>query len=247
MSAACPPLHLPDALAGAVWRGSAPDALGALRRRGVSSGWELLDAELPSGGWPRGELSEILSPRPATLEWRLLGPALRGVAAAGGSVLLIGPPQPPYLPGLRQAGVEPARLVWVQGDSVAERLWCAEQLLDAAGAVLLWLPQAQPAQLRRLHARAAGGDALLFALRPWSARAESSPAPLRVLARPGDGWTLQLRAFKRRGAPQARALALHAPPAAFDAVLPPRLRAAAWPGASREVDDVVGRIASAAA
>ena len=99
MSAAFSSLHLPAALAGAVWPGAAPDALGALRRRGVSSGWHELDGELPAGGWPRGELSEILSPRPATLEWRLLGPALRGVAAAGGSVLLVGPPQPPYLPG----------------------------------------------------------------------------------------------------------------------------------------------------
>ena len=247
MSAAFSSLHLPAALAGAVWPGAAPDALGALRRRGVSSGWHELDGELPAGGWPRGELSEILSPRPATLEWRLLGPALRGVAAAGGSVLLVGPPQPPYLPGLRQAGVEPARLVWVQGDSVAERLWCAEQLLDAAGAVLLWLPQAQPAPLRRLHARAAGGDALLFALRPWSARAESSPAPLRVLARPGDGWTLQLQLFKRRGAPQEQALALHAPPAAFDAVLPPRLRGAQSAETQLESDDAVGRVAPAAA
>ena len=247
MPSACSSISLPAELAGAVWRGSAPDALGAARRRTVASGWERFDGELPGGGWPRGGLSEILSPRPALLEWRLLGPALRGVAADGGSVLLIGPPQPPYLPGLRQAGVDPARLVWVRSDSVAERLWAAEQVLAAAGAVLLWLPQVQPAFLRRLQVRAAAGDALLFVLRPWSARAESSPAPLRVLARPGDGWTLQLQVFKRRGAAQARALTLHAPPAAFDAVLPPRLRGAAEPAPLRELDDAVGRIAPAAA
>ncbi len=244
MSAAAP-LVLPDALAAVVWRGSACGGLGAPSRGAQPSGWAALDAELPGGGWPPGALSEILSPRPALLEWRLLGPALRGVAARGASVLLIGAPQPPYLPGLRQCGIEPAQLLRVQAQTVAERLWVAEQVLDAAGAVLLWLPQAQAAQLRRLHARAAGSEALLFALRPLGARAESSPAPLRVLAQPGADWALQLQVFKRRGAPQPQPLSLHAPPAALDAVLPPRLRPAAAP--RPEMDHAVVRIAPAVA
>jgi protein ImuA len=213
---------LPPELAAAVWRGS---DFGHAPTRVVGSGWEALDRELPGGGWPCGALTEVLSPRPALLEWRLLGAALRRGASSGGQVLLVGAPQPPFAPGLRQLGIAPEQLVWVRAHSVAERLWVAEQLLraDGAAAILVWLPQARPEPLRRLHGLAQGGQALLFALRPLEARAETSPAPLRVQARPGTDWELRVQLFKRRGPRHDAELELLAVPAALQAVLTPRL------------------------
>lgn len=214
---------LPSAVAAAVWRGSdICQAAGPV----VGSGWDALDRELPGGGWPCGGLSEVLSPQVAVLEWRLLGPALRQVVAEGGSVLLVGPPKPPYLPGLQHFGIESRHLVWVQAETPAERLWATEQLLqaDAAGAILAWLPQARPEQLRRLQSHAQDGRALLFAMRPESARMEASPAALRVLARFGLDWTLQIQVLKRRGPAHAETLSLPSVPGGLESVLSSRVR-----------------------
>jgi len=212
-------LALPTPMAQAMWRG---DALAAPPGQVVASGWEALDAELPGGGWPCGSLTEVLSPQPSLLEWRLLGGALSQVTAGGGVVVLVGPPKPPFLPGLLQLGLRAQQLVWVQADTPAQRLWATEQLVqtETAGAFLAWLPQARPEQLRRLHSRLQGGRALCFALRPDSVRSESSPAALRVLAQPGPDWSLQVQLLKRRGPVHAHPLLLPAVPTALQTVLP---------------------------
>jgi len=192
----------------------------------VPSGWAALDAELPGGGWPCGSLTEVLSPQPSLLEWRLLGAALARVTADGGRVVLVGPPKPPFLPGLLAYGLQARQLVWVQADTPAQRLWATEQLVqaDAASAVLAWLPQARPEHLRRLQTRLLGGRALCFALRPQGARSESSPAGLRVLAQAGDGWSLQVQVLKRRGPLHDQPLVLPAVPVALQPVLSRRTR-----------------------
>ena len=238
-------LPLPAAVAAAVWRG---DDVGQAAGPVVPSGWDALDRELPGGGWPCGALTEVLAPQPSVLEWRLLGGALRQVAAAGGTIVLVGSPKPPYLPGLRRLGIEGGHLVWVQADTPAERLWAAEQLIQADGdnALLAWLPQARPEQLRRLHSRAQGGRLLLFALRPDDARHESSPAGLRLSARAGADWAVRVQVLKRRGPVHDAELVLPSFPSGLEAVLPPRPRAPGrLPALPSGVAHVVGRAASA--
>ncbi len=239
-SPASPPLRpaaaLPPAIAAAVWRGG---DIGQPPQRTVPSGWHALDRELPGHGWPCGALTEVLGAQPSVLEWRLLGPALAQVCVEGGSVLLVGAPVPPFLPGLRLLGIDPRHLVWVRARTPAERLWAVEQLLrtQGPGAILAWLPQALPEQLRRLHAHAQGAQALLFALRPQDARTQASPAPLRVQAAPGDGWTLHVDVFKRRGPAQSAPVCVQAVPGGLHAVLPERLRTS-QPPAVETVDDL---------
>jgi len=213
---------LPPAVAAAVWRG---DALGRPIGTTWPSGFDPLDAVLPGGGWPGGALTELLLPLVGTLEFRLLGPLLGRIAAGGGRVVLVGPPQPPHAPGLLPHGIPIDALVWVRADTAAERLWATEQLLKAGscGAVLAWLPQARPEQLRRLQVHAAASEAPALLCRPAVAARESSAAPLRLLAHAGPGWQLQVDLLKRKGPPLALTLSLSAPPAGLPAVWPARL------------------------
>lgn len=214
---------LPRAVAAAVWRG---DQLGRPITATLPSGFEALDAALPGGGWPCQGLTEILCHQTGTLEWRLLGPVLGNICAAGRSVVLVGPPQSPHLPGLRFLGVSESALVWVRADTPAERLWSVEQLLKArsCGALLAWLPKARPEQLRRLQVLASAGDAPVFLVRPAEAARSASAAPLRLLAQVGPDWGLKVEVFKRKGAPLETPLHLHALPGGLQAILTPRLR-----------------------
>lgn len=221
--AAAAPLSLPPEVAGRVWPARAwTGPRGAVR----ASGHAALDAELPGGGWPCGALTELLQPQPALLEWRLLGPVARALAAEGRPIVLVGPPQVPHLPGLAQCGLPASALVWVQAQTTAERLWCTEQLLraQAAALVLAWLPQARPEQIRRLQVNALGSEALVFACRPLAARQESSAAPLRLQARVDLDWALQVQVFKRRGPVHEGEVSLPSVPGSLGTVLPSRLQ-----------------------
>lgn len=220
---------LPEALGQAVWRGS---QLAGQAGPVLASGFAALDAALPGGGWPCQGLSEILQPQGGACEWRLLAPALRGLAAgaapgrgAARPLLLIDPPRTPHLPGLVAAGLAPQQFIWLAPASPRHALWALEQAIksNAAAAILAWLPQVRPEQLRRLQACAAGAQAPVFLFRPLEAAAQSSAAPLRLSLAPGPDWQLRVQLIKRRGPAQLDALLLPALPAALADVLAPRL------------------------
>jgi protein ImuA len=231
---------LPAAVAAALWRA---DQLGAPVSAVWPSGFAALDAQLPGGGWPGHGLTEILTPHSGTLEWRLLGPALRRVCAAGQPVVVVGPPLPPHLPGLRFEGIAARQLVWVQADTPAERLWSAEQLIkaQACGALMVWLPQARAAQIRRLQVLASGFEAPVFVCRPGTAARESSAAPLRLQARVGLDWELHVRIVKRKGPPLDQTLRLASVPGGLQAFITPRLRQPSRWMPREETDHVVVR------
>ncbi len=211
------------AVAAALWRG---DQLGTAVSTVWPSGFAALDAQLPGGGWPGHGLTEILTPHSGTLEWRLLGPALRPICAAGRPVVLVGPPLPPHLPGLRFDGIDERQLVWVQANTAAERLWSAEQLVkaQAGGALVVWLPQARAAQIRRLQVLATGFEAPVFLCRPLAAQHESSAAPLRLRVRVDMDWALHVDIVKRKGPPLEHTLRLASVPGALADILTPRMR-----------------------
>ena len=139
-------------------------------------------------------------------------PALR-------SLLLINPPHAPHLPGLQALGLPPAALVWVAAATPAEALWAAEQAVKSRVAVLAWLPEARPEQVRRLQVNALGSDAPLFLIRPERAGQQSSAAPLRLVVKPGEGWRLDVHLLKRRGPAHAGWLKLAAVPGAVEPLL----------------------------
>ncbi|MGV3681648.1 MAG: translesion DNA synthesis-associated protein ImuA [Acidovorax sp.] len=236
---------LPVHVAEAVWRGT---ELGKVDARVVSSGFSALDAELPGGGWPTRSLTELLLPQSAICEWRLLGPAVPSLLAEEGStVYLVSPPKQPNAPGLAQLGVTQDRLVWIEVKGPADRLWVAEQLIksDPCGAVLVWLPQARPEQLRRLQVHAQSCDAPVFVIRPETSLRDTSAAPLRVSVALGTGWNIDVRIRKRRGATFDGVLELPAMPSNLDIVIPPRLRTLPVPRPAREeVPHALGSLAT---
>jgi protein ImuA len=235
-----PPGQLPAAVEAALWHGN---ELGSLVVSTCSSGWGALDAELPGAGWGCHSLTEVLTAQPSVLEWRLLTPALAPIAKAGQTVVIVGPPKHPHIPGLVQAGLDDRRLVWIDVETPAERLWVTEQLVraNAAGAILSWLPHARPEQIRRLQVASQACDGPVFLLRPENARNEASAAPLRVLARLDVDWALNVQILKRRGPVHDGQLSLPSVPLGLEAVLTPRLRKPSVLIAHREVPaNVVG-------
>lgn len=194
-----PAANLNDLLAtGEIWRG---DTLARLPQAGVASGWPELDAELPGGGWPCGDLTELLVEKSGIGELSLLLPALARLSAAGGWLALVAPPFLPHAPAWQAAGLELGRLLIVEaGDEAA---WCCEQLLAGGGfaGVFAWLGKQDDARtLRRLQVAAAGQRSLAFVWRSPAAAAQPSPAPLRLMLAPAPAG-LAVRIIKRRGRP----------------------------------------------
>ncbi|MDR7269084.1 protein ImuA [Pelomonas saccharophila] len=228
-------LPLDDArLQGRLWRGS---SLSTAADPALASGFAALDAELPGGGWPLRAVTELLTPQPGVLEWRLLAPALRDWWAAQAlpaatpsrrgraatpalrSLLLINPPHTPHLPGLQALGLPPAALVWVEAGTPAQALWAAEQAIKSRVAMLAWLPETQPEQIRRLQVNALSSDAPAFLMRPERVQQQSSAAPLRLVVQPGEGWELNVHLLKRRGPAHEGWLQLSAVPGEVEPLL----------------------------
>jgi cell division inhibitor SulA len=160
-----------------VWRGRAlPPAEG-----GQPTGWPLLDAALPTSGWPEASLTEILLPADGIGELRLVLPTLARLTQGQRPVVLIAPPYAPCAMGWRQQGVNLQRVDIVDADE-KQVLWAAEQCLrsGSCAAVLTWPQQADDRSLRRLQVAADTGRALAFVFRDRRHLANASPAALRL-------------------------------------------------------------------
>ena len=209
-----------------------------------------LDAQLPGAGWPCHAVTEVLQPQPGVCEWRLLAPALKRIVATGKSIVVVGPAQCPHLPGLRLLGLDERHFVWVQADAPAQRLWTTEQLVksNACGALIAWLPQARPEQIRRLQICAQSCEAPVFLCRPAAAEHEASAAPLRVQLTYGLDWELHVHILKRKGAVHEGVIALRSVPGGLESLITPRLMQPSSLLAQRiepeAIPDVVGSTAS---
>ena len=194
----------------AVWRGGAvPGASAGPAAPAAPTGFAVLDAELPGGGWPAGGLAEVLCRTEGIGELQIVLPALAALTAAGHRVAWLAPPHLPYAPALRAAGVRLERLTVVRAPGRRDALWAAEQALRAHAfrALLLWLPRASYAELRRLAVAAQAGPGFALAFRPPEAACESSPAVLRLALESGER-QLAVCILKRRGQPLAASFPL---------------------------------------
>ena len=104
-----------------VWRGRLAEAAVPAQ----SSGFPVLDAELPGGGWPRGALTEILVDGVGLGECSLLLPAMNAMREAGRWSVLIAPPYAVHAPAWAAGGVDFAHLAVVSPSCRRDVLWAA--------------------------------------------------------------------------------------------------------------------------
>ena len=175
----------------AIWRGRS-----AAQRVGLSTGFAALDEHLPDKGWPRTGLIEILVTRFGSGELTLLMPALAALtsSAAARWCVWVAPPLLPFAPALVSCGVVLDRVAVVDGalprqDARFHRIpgtWALEQTLGsgACDAVLGWVRQSKPREIRRLQLAAERGRTLGVLFRPQRAARDSSAAVLRLSLEP---------------------------------------------------------------
>lgn len=189
-----------------IWQaGRVPDGAAAT----VPAGWPALDEAL-HGGWPLGQLTELLVEAHGVGELALLLPALRRLmderrhGEAGGWAALVAPPYLPYAPALAGAGIELSRLLVVRPAEPADAPWAMEQSLRsrACAAVFGWSEDLAAASMRRLQLASEASGAWTVLFRPARLRSSRSPAPLRVhLARSPGAERVVLNVLKRRAGP----------------------------------------------
>jgi len=189
------PTLSPETIHPSLWRASQL-ARGATRC--IDTGHAALSAELPGGGWPVGNLIELLLQQNGIGELRLLQPALCSLDQR--CVVLLQPPYPPQALAFSSLGLAPSRLLWIAPTRNADALWAAEQILRAGscGALLCWQSQVRNESLRRLHLAAQSGATLFCMMRPLACAPDASPAVLRLRITPAAGG-IQIDFAKRRG------------------------------------------------
>lgn len=198
-----------------IWRG---DALGASNDPVISSRFPGLDRELPGGGWPTRNLTELLLPAEGMGEIRLLSSALVEITRGERNILLVAPPHIPCIHAWEHLGIDSRHIVMVRVCKPAERLWTLEQGIRSAafGTIVCWLPEASQPTTRKLQILSRTAASLVFLFRPARAQFEPSAAPLRILLNPvqGQSQMLSLYLLKRRGAPFVLPIRIALPQAA---------------------------------
>ncbi|MGB5324478.1 MAG: hypothetical protein WBN40_03505 [Pseudomonadales bacterium] len=132
-----------------------------------------------------------------------------------GPVVLVAPPHIPYLPGWHlhgghqgehgNTGLPPLWAVTPADET--QLLWAAEQILqsNSTAAVFIWLQNTRhlrAVQLRKLQLAARRCEALVVLFRDAEVLQQSSPAPLRLVARPvasAQGTQLEVHIAKQPG------------------------------------------------
>lgn len=216
----------PEVLHPTLWLGHQLGRHAEAAGSAVASGFPLLDAQLPGGGWPRRALSELLLPHPGIGEIRLLAPSLVATQQAGRLVMLFDPPSALSALALSQLGFDLEELLVINTRARVipgtDSLWALEQALKSGhvGAVVAWLPPRLRAErMRRLQLAAHAHDGPAFVLRHPDAVQRPTAAPLRLGLRSSGADVLAVTVLKRRGPPLEAPIRLLLPP-----VLSPQAR-----------------------
>jgi protein ImuA len=207
------PRPAPATLHPSLWLGH---QLGRQSDAGMPSGFPALDAQLPSRGWPRRCLTELLLARGGIGEIRLLAPTL--IRAQSRYVMLFDPPMQLAAAVLESYGLDLDQVLVVSTRTRAlpagDSLWSLEQTLKSGhvGAVVAWLPPRLRAErVRRLQLAAHNHDGPAFVLREIAVADRPSASPLRLALCAGGADRLRIDVVKRRGPPKLEPLLLDLP------------------------------------
>lgn len=197
-------------LPGTVWIGTKP--VEPVRR--VETGISALDVLL-GGGFPRGRLSEIAG-HPSSGRTALVYALLATITRRGEVAAVVDLPDALHPEGVRKAGVDLHRLLWVRPPALKAGLKCTELILSAGGFGMVVLDLDVPDATRlplhvwpRLARVARRADTVLAILTPrriagsfaatsltlTQIRACWTPAPWRLF----DGFSLRAATVRNEG------------------------------------------------
>lgn len=196
-----------------LWRASSIDASAAgasnIQPNGqtyCSTGFTVLDQQLPGAGWPASGVTELLHRQYGIGEFRLLAPALATLSHQQNRWLhIVSPPYIPYPPALAQAGVNLKRIIVSRPRAIKDYLWVLEKSLASGSCsmVIAWPQKISDKQLRRLQVASKAGGAWSLLFRHEKHAANASPAELRIRLLPAEqqreNSAVSLEILKRRG------------------------------------------------
>ncbi len=179
---------------------------------GLATGFPVLDAALPGGGWPPGSIVELFLREWGTAELSLFLPLMRRLSGQGLELAWIAPPYTAYAPALMQAGIAPARVVIVEATACKQLLWSMERVLraTACGLAIAWPRQSPGRAVRRLQLAARNGQTLGVLCYHGDAPANPSFAALRLRLETSEtGFSLEV--LKARGGCRRRRVSVDWP------------------------------------
>ena len=181
-----------------VWRGIAGNA--RARAPVVPTGYAALDDAL-AGGWPTGELIELLTQHDGIGELGLLLPLMRALKqeCSENIVLWINVPHELNAVALIQHGREPASHWYARNLNDRDAAYCIEAGVRSRACAMIvgWLPRTSTTQLRRIKLGCAETRTICVLFRPNAVRACPSPAGLRAALATHDSH-LRIEVFKQR-------------------------------------------------
>ncbi len=178
-------------------------------RQTVSSGFEILDKELPGLGWPQSGVTEVLYDRAGIGELKLMMPAISRLSRSQNRwIALVDPPHIPYAPALEHEGADLTRLLIITQKTLKDYLWALEKSISSKScrAVIAWPNQIKDTQVRRLQIASREGNCWTILLRSERLASKTSPAELRVRLRScpsAESTNLKVKILKRHGSWQS--------------------------------------------
>jgi hypothetical protein len=165
-----------------IWRGTS-DFTNTLS---LPTGYPQLDQYLPGGGWPLGELTEILVENTTETPLWLIAPALVALNHEQRWQAWVAPTDIPYAPALASAGINLSKMLLIHPTTYNDLLWTIEQSLGSkiCSAVLSWPQRLHGIASRRLQLAAKRGRSWGLCFCPYNHAQYQTMAALRLLFRP---------------------------------------------------------------
>ncbi len=192
-----------NSIEGKIWRGShSKQALNATRKS-IDTGYDSINKQLHSRGWPTGNITEFGIQQTGIGELRLLIPALRHVQQSNSQkhIVFIAPPHLPFAPALNKEGVDTNSLTIVRTKTLKDSLWAAEQSLvaDCCAVVICWTGSHKIGNrdLRRLQLASENTHSWSVLFRHSRLLEEPSPSGLRIQLRCNSYSKLEIHILKQ--------------------------------------------------
>jgi hypothetical protein len=185
-------------------------------KEGLPTGFPVLDSVLPSKGWPKDSLTEVLVSQQGIGALRLLLPSLAAVSHQQQWLIWVCPPHIPYVPALQANNINLQQLLIIEPENEESadsdyKLWVFEQALrfQQCGIAMVWLDDVPSVSLRRLQLSCEAGKTCGVIFRPERFATEASPASLRVKVDACKNGTTSVHILKARGLTRERTLEIN--------------------------------------